>query len=208
MNSVHRKVLVTLIAVLACGAVASASASASSWYVGGAELSSPAPVTSSTQVVEGITLEFSNNTINCSGLELKGGELLAHNGGQVEHMVFTGCILHAGASNCTLSGGKIESKPLKLEAALGSKSPEDTVVFKPATGKVFAEYSITGASCPLAEEGIEVEGQPAFVLPKGREESAEQELLVRGKLTGGIGIWSFGGAVKAKLTSGKNWSFH
>jgi hypothetical protein len=206
MRSKTKAVLAMVVVVVAVSA--SASASAASWFVGGSELGTSASLAPSSQLMEGITWQFSNASIECTGLEFKAGEILAHNGGQVEHLVFTGCLLRAGTQSCALSSPKIESKPLKIEAALGSKSPEDTVVLKPVTGKVFAEYTIVGSSCALDEEDGEVEGQATFVLSKGREEAAEQELLVRGSLKAPFGSWTLGGKVKVKLSSGKSWSFH
>ncbi len=196
--------------VLMFGTLGVASASASSWSVGGTELASSAPFTSSTKTVHTITMQFSTTTIECTGVELKSADLVGHSSGQIEHLVLTGCIIQS--SKCSLGSTKIESKPLKIEPALYEKSPEDKVVLKPVTGKLFMEISFLGATCPDVEENAEFEGQMTLVLPKGREELAEQELefvnLASGELHGWIGSWTLGGDVKAKLASGKSWSFH
>lgn len=198
--------------VLMFGALGVASASASSWWVGGTELTSSAPLASSTSTLHTITMKFSTITIECTGVELKSADLVGHTGGQIEHLVLTNCLMRGGGG-CSLEGTKIESKPLKMEPALYEKSPEDKVVLKPVTGKLFMEISVGGASCADPEEGAEIEGQMTLALPKGREELAEQELefvtpLVAGELHGWIGSWTLGGDVKAKLASGKSWSFH
>jgi hypothetical protein len=197
--------------VLVFSAVGAASASASSWWVGGEELLSSTALSSTTVTKVPIRLENPSYAFafECTGLELKTADIAAHNAGQIEHLVFTSC--HSTSSHCSLVGTKIESKPLKMEAALGEKSPEDKVVLKPVTGKLFMEFSVGGTGCTVAEEGAEIEGQATFILPKGREESAEQEVQTHakeGELKGYLGAWTLGGTVKAKLTSGKKWSFH
>jgi hypothetical protein len=142
---------------------------------------------------------------------LTGADILAPNGGQIEHLVFTGCSANGG---CSVSGGTIESKPLKVEAALGAKSPEDTVLLKPVTKPAFAEFTLTGGGCPWAGV-IGVRGKATLTLPKGREELAEQELslYVNAESLEEL-VWenippmTLEGKVKLKLTSGKVWSFH
>jgi hypothetical protein len=213
MRSIHKKILLMLTVALALGVVTSASASAATWWDGGSELASSAPLASATKKVETITISPAPGfTINCSGLELKGGDIAAPNGGAVEHLVFTGCDAEVG-SGCGLVGTTIESKPLKLEAALGSKSPEDTLLVKPVSGKVFADWKIEDIEgCEQSGESA-LEGMAKFILPKGREELAEQELEPHvTKATDELQWGSFGvsvsGKVKVKLTSGKGWSFH
>jgi hypothetical protein len=197
--------------VLMFGTLGVASASASSWWVGGTELTSSAPFASSTNTLRTVTMKFNTITIECTGVELKSADLVGQSGGQIEHLVLTGCHMQ-GSGGCSLRNTKIESKPLKMEPALYEKSPEDKVVLKPVTGKLFMEISVGGASCGHPEEGAEIEGQMTLALPTGREELAEQELefitLAAGELHGWIGSWTLGGDVKAKLASGKSWSFH
>jgi hypothetical protein len=64
----------------------------------------------------------------------------------------------------------------------------------------------------LAEETIQLRGSAKLIMPKGREESAEQALT----FTSGEGELKWGsnvgvilkGSAKLKLASGKAWSFH
>ena len=207
MRSKSRSVLVALVAVLALGTVASASASAAEWHVGGSALTGSAELASATGLSEAITLSSAGVTITCSsGLELKSADIAAKNGGKIEHLLFKGCLISAP---CALSSTTIETKPLTLEAALGSKSPEDTLLLKPTTGTVFAEFKISGTSCSIA--GVnKLTGQATFILPKGREELAEQELAVHANVNEleWRGEVSLKGKVKVKLVSGKGWSFH
>ena len=140
-----------MLAVLASGAVGAASASASSWWVGGTGLTSSASLASSTTRTQAVRFQFSGQTIECLGVELKSADLVGHSGGQVEHLVFTSCAMEAN-SKCSLKGTKIESKPLKIEPALYGKSPEDKVVLKPVTGTLFMEASFLGATCRIRKK--------------------------------------------------------
>lgn len=209
MRSIRRSVFVVAV-VMALGAVASASASASSWYDGGAELASSAPLATSTTMTENVQLYSAGVIIECSSVELKSADIASHTGGQIEHLVYKGCSFVD--EPCSLSSSTIESKPLTMTAALGKNSPEDTLLLKPTSGTVVAEYKIVGAECGLAG-GVKLQGQMKFALPKGREELAEQELLIQttngaGELRWGSAEISLSGKAKLKLASGSKWSFH
>ena len=204
MRSVTRSVLAAVVVVVACSATAAASASAAQWYVGGSALTGSAELASTTKVAENITLSFSGLTIDCSsGVTLTGASITAPSGGKLEHLVLKGC---AASGVCSLKGTTIETKPLKIEAALGAKSPEDTLVLKPATGRVFAEFTLQGATCSRA--GVEeLTGPMTVAAPKGREELVEQELAIHTseeELSG----WAVKGKFAVKTASGKAWSFH
>jgi hypothetical protein len=201
-----------LVVVMAFSAVASASASAAVWHVGGSELVGSASLAPATKMVEEVRLEwYGGAMIRCTGVELKGASIAAPGGGSAEHLVFKGCAFTSG--NCSLKGTTIESKSLALTAALGGSGPEDTLVVKPASGKVLAEFTLTGASC--ARAGLyDLTGKVTLVLPSGREELVEQEVSMRTsavseelRLDGETGV-SLKGAVKAELASGKAWSFN
>jgi hypothetical protein len=76
---------------------------------------------------------------------------------------------------------------------------------------VFAEYTFQGEDCLYAGEPVQLTGKAKLLLPKGREESAEQGLTFTsgyGELKWGSAEITLGGSVKLKLTSGKAWSFH
>jgi hypothetical protein len=197
-------VLTVCVVVLAFGAVGSASASAAQWYVGGSALAGSVELASTAKVVENVSLDWKGLTVQCgSGVTLTGGSIAAPNGGKVEHLVFKGC---ASDDGCSLTSTTIETKPLKVEAALGGKSPEDTVVLKPATGRVFAEFTLQGATCSRA--GVEeLTGPVTVAVTKGREELVEQEVVAH---TSGEELdgWVLKGKFDVKLASGKGWSFH
>jgi hypothetical protein len=205
-------VLVALVAVVALGAVGAGSASAASWRVGGSELVGSASLAPATKMVEEVRLGWIGGAlIQCTGVELKSASVAAPGGGSAEHLVFKGCAFTSGS--CSLKGTTIESKSLALTAALGGSGLEDTLVVKPASGKVLAEFTLTGASC--ARAGVyDLTGKVTLVLPSGREELVEQEVSMRTsavseelRLDGETGV-SLKGAVKAELASGKAWSFN
>lgn len=199
-----RSILAVAIAAIAFSATAAASASAAQWYVGGGALTGSAELASTTKVAENITLDWNGLNIECaSGVTLTSASITAPAGGKLEHLVFKGC---AASGVCSLKGTTIETKPLKIEAALGAKSPEDTLVLKPATGRIFAEFTLQGATCSRA--GVEeLTGPMTVVAPKGREELVEQEIAIHTdeeELSG----WVVKGKFNAKTASGKAWSFH
>jgi hypothetical protein len=206
-----KAVVAAVVVVVAVSAIGASAASAASWWVGGSELSGSAALASGT-TAGGVEFGYSSVEVRCSGVELKGASIVGPSGGSVEHLVFKGCVFTPG-SPCSVKGsGAIESKPLSVAAALGGKSPEDTLVLKPASGAVLAEFQVVGTSCQIAGS-VHLTGKVTVVLSEGREELAEQEVLMRttissGELSwNGTHIWLEGG-VKVMLASGKAWSFH
>jgi hypothetical protein len=204
-------VMAGLVVVMAFSAVAASGASAASWRVGGSELVGSASLAPAVKMVEEVRLEwYGGAMIRCAGVELKSASIVAPSGGSAEHLVFKGCGFISGS--CSLKGTTIESRSLVLAAALGGSGPEDALVVKPASGKVLAEFTLTGASC--ARAGVDdLTGKVTLVLPSGREELVEQEVSMRTsaageelRLDGETGV-SLKGAVKAGLVSGKAWSF-
>jgi hypothetical protein len=212
MRSKLRIILAVLVATSAFAAVASASASAaSSWWVAGEALKAPsAELASAASVTSPITLSVAGVVIRCSSQEVKltNASIAPASGGKIEHLVFNGCTVPAG--ECNLASTTIESKPLTMEAELGSKSPEDTILLKPATKTLFAEYEFTGSKCSLAGV-VQLTGTDSITLPKGREELATQEVSFNNsahELKWGSAAVLIEGNAKAKLVSGKAWSFH
>jgi len=200
------------VVVVAVSAVVSASASAASWRVGGEELVGSASLASAMSMTERVIWEYGTVSLECGGVELKGASIVGPSGGSIEHMVFTGCEVY-GSGGCFLKSATIESKPLSVAAALGGKSPEDALVLKPVSGKVFAEFQVGGVEGCLFAGVNQLKGKAMLVLPRGREELAEQEVLIRTTASSEEFKWNegfvaFTGGVKAKLASGKAWSFH
>jgi hypothetical protein len=213
-------VLVALVAVLVLGAVASASASASSWWVAGSELASSAPLGAATTKVHEFRLRIgatADGEIACPSVELKGADIAAHDGGSVEHLIFKECRYEkdngGGGAKCFLKSSTIESKALQVEAKLGRKSPEDEVRLMPTNeDEVLAEvgFAKQEPSCVFYGATVKLFGAAWVTLPKGREEAAEQEVVFNGEREMNFGGASadLEGAYKFKLSSGKAWSFH
>jgi hypothetical protein len=216
-SSAYRKVLVAMTCALALGAVGSASASASSWWVGGSELGSSEPLAAATTKVNEFRLTISapvDGKIACQGVELKGADIISHSGGSIEHLILKKCVYETTLKNvCVLKSTTIESKALTLEAKLGSKSPEDELVVKPASGEVLAEipFEYGSSTCLFNDETVKLTGKAQLVLPKGREEAVEQPLHFT---SSGSELRFAGtpaeltGEYKLKLSSGKGWSYH
>jgi hypothetical protein len=206
-----KAVMGVAVVVMAFSAVAASGASAASWHVGGEELVGSASLASGT-TAGGVEFGYGSVEVRCSGVELKGASIVGPSGGSVEHLVFKGCVFSPGSPCSVKGGGAIESKPLSVVAALGGKSPEDTLVLKPASGGVLAEFQVEGTSCQLAGL-VRLTGKVTVVLPEGREELAEQEVLMRTTISSGELKWNgtgmgLDGGVKVMLASGKAWSFH
>ena len=210
MRSVTRSVLAVAVVAMAFSATAATSALASQWYVGGSALTGSASLASATVTTQNYKFGYGTNLVECDrGITLHSASISSPGSGQVEHLTFAGCKMISPAA-CKLASETIESKPLTLTAALGAKSPEDTVLVKPTTGKTIAELIVNGEGCPFGEPSI-LTGKMTLVLPKGREELIEQELTAR---TGEHELeWenveaTLQGKSKLKLTSGAVWSFH
>lgn len=204
-----------LVAVLAIGGAGAASASAASWHVGGGVLSGSEALGTTFKPVTGISFEFATGAaVQCVGnIELKNAKITSPGTGQVEHMILNECTMQASPS-CTVEHQRIETAPLTMEAALGSKSPEDTVIFKPTAGKTnspWMEIQVPNEAC-FWYPRITITGQAKFIMPTGREEKAEQEIIFHagtGELRNGSFEVKFTETSKSKfkLASGKAWSF-
>jgi hypothetical protein len=220
LSSVYRKALVAVMCASALAAVGSASASASSWWAGGNQLASSEPLASSTTEVQAFTIAVGPGAdieIRCQSVGLKGADIASPSGGAIEHLMLEKCNVEpygANPPNCSLASTTIESKALKLTAALGSKSPEDKLAIEPASGEVLAEIHFGGSSerCVFNNKTAKLEGKAKLVLPKGREEMVEQPLQLTiasaGELYVGGDVVSLEGEYKLKLSSGKGWSYH
>ncbi|MGH2911212.1 MAG: hypothetical protein ACRDJ3_01915, partial [Solirubrobacteraceae bacterium] len=138
-----RPKLAMVLAMCALGVFAStAGASAAEWHVAGSPLvGSSALAASSTGH---FTMSSAGQEIKCFGVEVKGGKITAPAAGSIEHLVLHECTIFEQGGNCSLASKTIESKPLTIQAALGTKSPEDTVTLKPPSGTTFLEFTFEG----------------------------------------------------------------
>ncbi|MGH2913076.1 MAG: hypothetical protein ACRDJ3_11450 [Solirubrobacteraceae bacterium] len=201
------KALSIALCALALSVAGAASASAAEWRVANNPLVESAGLASKPAVTKVIKVEYAPGVyFECTGVELKNGKITAHTTGSIEHLVLREC---ANNGNCIVPS-TIESKPLTIEAALGSTSPEDKLTLKPTTGTTFMEFNITGLECQLFGSA-RITGKMKNLLPKGQTELAEQELQLHTE--GGELAWSSApvtvtGTIKLKLTTSQTWSFH
>ncbi len=200
-----RKVLVSLVAGVALGAVSVASASAASWHVGGGELAGSANLAEATSVTQSFIVEYPSVgvKIECTGLGAKEAKITAPNAGKVGSLVFKGCSF-VGTAKCSLEGTEIKTKPLNVTASAGTGS-EVRLNLAPE-GSTFMTYTLKGRSCSLAGVNT-VAGHAIVGLAGGAEERAEQE-LVANTGAGELEPVTLKGRAKLKLESGANWSFH
>jgi hypothetical protein len=203
------KILVaTCMASLTLLVVGSASASAAEWFVGKAPLGSgePAALATGTTTVKAFELVIvgSGLSINCTGLQNSEASIVGTASFEGKALTFTGCSSNAPACPVTPT---ISTKEVSGSAALGAKSPESTLTIKPKTGENLMTLKFTGSRCAIS--ALPVKGQFTMTLPEGQTEQSEHELVVSStelKTAGNTDTLT--GAVKDKLASGSEWSFH
>jgi hypothetical protein len=107
MRSICKKGSVTLVAVLALCVVASASASASQWYVGGKALAGSEKLAETVNVTEPVVFKIEESKITCTGVALsKKAEIGASGAIKLGETELSGCKLTVPReeANCTLGG--------------------------------------------------------------------------------------------------------
>jgi hypothetical protein len=217
MRSIYRKVLVVCAAVLVFGALASASASAAEWHVGGKALTGSAALAKATKVEESITLDFVaiETKVTCSGATLYGeGKkglpmIVAPISLTMEDLVLEGCKVTNNA-NCS-TPTSLATEPLELKLSTGT-APEDKAELK-TPAKVLFTITFEGTRCVAAGEQS-IDGKFMLKVPTGQEELAEQAFVAQGSKESPAGTeWLaapvyLSGKLKLKLASGSDWSFH
>lgn len=212
-----KMIVTTLIAVFALSAIASASASAGEWMVGGTSLTGSEALATTAKVDENGVLVAAGVTITCEGGTLNGVKPQieeAGNKGSVESLEFTGC--SAAGENCKLAGqnagGTIGTLPIhvSLELQPGSSSIV-LATFLPNSGTTFATIAFTGSGCSLSGKQP-VNGKALVEGPTGQEEKVTQEIKAitsqaSGLLKVGGDSASLAGAALLKLVSEKTWSY-
>jgi hypothetical protein len=214
MRSICKKGSVTLVAVLALCVVASASASAAEWHVGGKSLTGKATLSETVKVTENttITVPALKVKIVCTSAGLSGKEknaILAPDTLEMEELYFTGCKL-SEPTTCTIEEEiGTESLAGTLSTVSGSSS-EDKLVLEPKAHKTFGSIAFIGTCTEKGDDPIG-NGTLTLLAPSGQTEAAEQTFNSSGKESGmkllGDPLYISGG-LKLKLASASNWSFH
>jgi hypothetical protein len=218
MKSMHRRMLVVAVAVLALG-ITSASASAAEWHVGGKALTGSSALATTTKVEESITLSLLEGAaqISCTSATLEEGPrkgslaIIAPSSLEIGGSLILGGCKMTAPSTCS-SQKTIITEPL-LGAMSTGTAPEDKFALKGKSGKSMVTLTITGTMCVLAGEDS-ITGSFTLIAPSGQTELAEQTFVGQGSKEKPAGASLFGqpaylsGKFKLKLASGGLWSFH
>jgi hypothetical protein len=216
MRSICKKGSATLVAVLALCVVASASASAAEWHVGGKSLSGSAKLATAVKTTENITITVPALKVKivCTGAglsESKSAEswILAPNTLEM-YLHLKGCKL-SEPTTCTISEEIVTRALVGTLTTVSGSSSEDKLVLSPLTHKVFFEALEFKGTCAESGEDQIGNGTLTLLAPSGQTEAAEQTVTSAGKESGlnllGYPLYISGG-LKLKLASGSNWSFH
>jgi hypothetical protein len=219
MKAIYRKMAVVFVAVLGLCAVASASAPAAQWYVGGKALSGSEKLSEAVKVEESIAFAIriggeppSNYpTITCTGAKELGAEIVAPAALKIEALALEGCKLKvASEPSCKLSSTKIDTFPLEAKMSAG-KSPEDAAEVVGTREKIWFNEQLGGCFI-LGETEWSIKGTSVLKAPKTQTEATEQEFVGPGEAGKGLTWYEqpvyLSGKLKFKLASGKAWSFH
>jgi hypothetical protein len=217
-----RKYLVATAAMLALGAFASASASASEWYVGGKALSGTVALSETIKTEENIVMSFDLSTnetimqVTCTSVRVKPGgkglEITSPGTLNASRLVLEGCeATKQVAEYCELEYPEIITNALEAKLALG-KSPEDLAEFGKAKA-LWTEFWLDSDCGWGGGNHFVVTGALTVKMPTGQTEATEQELVFENSsgLTWGGNPGSpvyIKGKIKLKLASGAKWSFH
>ncbi len=219
MRSICKKGSVTLVAVLALCVVASASASAAQWYVGGKALVGSAAVSQTTKVEEKIELSTgapaAKITIACTsltGVASRPFEIVAPATLKIGDLLLKGCkVTQPGTEKCTLeSGEELGTSPLVATLGLGAGLEDHGEIGVEKGVSDWTEFGFSG--CSLEGAIIRLKGTVPVKFPHGQTSSTEQELVFEKA----AGLYNFSeanpmyltGKVKLKLVSGSSWALH
>lgn len=153
-------------AAFALSAIASSSAEAG-WLVLGSLLVGTAKIAETTITHENGVLTYSNVKIECSGVNVKGGEIQEPDLVLINSLEFTGCSVIT-PTTCTLPTSVISTLPveglLTLDGSLAVKAKG-----KPKTGTIFATFKFGGGSCSITGKQA-VTGTAEILSPEGQDE--------------------------------------
>lgn len=198
-------------ATVAVSAMVSTTALAG-WMVNGtnlpagskAALASKAITIANPKLVSGIL------SIECTGVEGDGAEIIGAEKGLAIGVVFTGC--ESKTPLCPLGSKEISTVPvlitqITLDGALATQG-----VFEPhgaPTKNIFATFKIEGEECSI--KGIQaISGKARFLAPEGQDERTDQTVLLfstNNELKSGLGEAKLHGLGALLLASHQAWSY-
>jgi hypothetical protein len=210
MRAMVRKYLVVLMVTLALGAIASASASASQWYVGGKALTASEKLAETVKVEEALTFSIPTLALKtqCTGLSADKPEITTSGTLKVRYFTFSGCSDIEGPKGCKISS-EFEGLETSASLALGT-SPADKAEFG-GSG-----FGVEFTSCGSFSGPARFTGKLPLSLSTGQQEQVEQSFLGEGTnvTKNGLTLNYEGndvyvtGKLEFKLASGAKWSFH
>jgi hypothetical protein len=209
-----KAVLIGLTVVCALSGVMATSALASSpeWWVNGKVISKEEKLNSKTTVLEPFVISTVKFSAKCKEVTIVNGVIRPGNtNNTIESLEFGLCEI-ASQPQCVLKG--VKTVPLSFTLENPEKKEEaNKINFVPKSGSLLAEFTITGAGCPVAGTWVIKSGAKAGMVcnyPGVEVESLEHELnfgeksgselFVNGEKATLAGIDHF------SLASGNKWS--
>lgn len=204
--------LVVLGGLFALGTLATSTASAGEWDVGGTRLIGSAAIASPSVVLSHGQLQVpvAGVTIECLAPEfhINGGEIVAPDELRAKDLTFLKCST-GSSGNCSLANENILTLAIhglaELDGTLGT-----LIRLLPLPSKTISVLRFEGASCALL--GVQpVTGRIDLLLPTGKDPSVLQLILAYSlfeELRIGANEATLSGFTgDIKLTSGKTWNF-
>ncbi len=215
------KTIILIFLIFFTLSLAAATSASADWFVNGTKLTAGATVglAGTAKVDTPSTLHFivalTSFKIVCKGkiLRLEAPEIIGANEGKAKSLSFEQCETTEPATHCELleQPATIKTKPVKIKATTGPKSPEDRITFSPAT-KINLAFFEFEESCPLKEFGVN--GSVTMSAPTGQTETAAQGIEGLGSVennsleVAGIKVYLEGGRALLNLANASKWSFH
>jgi hypothetical protein len=201
-----KMMFISLLAVFAVGAVASASASAAPlWLVAKSGTFGTEAISGSAETITGGKLEGDSIAITCPRLSLLRGLIKEGTTGMASAVAFNGCKELNEEASCTLSSETISTNPGTASIANATEieaTPEGTTEF--TTIKINNQ---TGKTCNLKGKYI-ITGSVKLTLGSASSELTEHEETFNSnsKIEINNNAATLKGSAKEALASGKTWS--
>jgi hypothetical protein len=223
MRSICKKGSVMFMTVLTLCAVASASASAAQWYVGGKTLTGSEKLAATVKVEEPIVLYVSDPNvpdikITCTTASVPSSEIVAPSTAKIGSLELSGCSM-SGAPGCSLGGTELRTEPIETTLSTSGPPPltEDLSTFSQTKSEAYLiDLEITGSSCSVSGAGAKIYGQFTTKITSGNTEQTEMHFVGEGEASSGLEIIGWGnphppvyisGKFNLKLASGAKFSF-
>jgi hypothetical protein len=167
---------------LALIAIASSSASAAAWFVGGEELptGSKAALAATAKVDTAFVLSIPKVSLKiaCKGTTFgtQSAEIIGTESGKAKSLTFEGCETIEPATGCAIEGQpqSITTVPLNIAVANFTKKPADRLTLQAQTKSTLAEVTFSEKNTCALTGSEPLKGTVTFGVPKGQEASTQQ----------------------------------